>query len=295
MKPSGRSTTLLADRWTVVDDTRTQLGEGPLWSPRRNALFWVDILRHTIHERGAQSPTRHHVLPDLVTWIIECRSEGQFIVGLGAGFAALRLDPLRVTPLRTPDPSRGGLRMNDAQADARGRIYAGTMAVAADEPVGNLYRLDPDGDLTLVDSGYTIPNGPALSHDGRLLYHTDSARGLIFRFAVGDDGSLGAGSVFLEFPPEWGKPDGMTIDVEDHLWVAHWGTSCVSRFAPDGRRSVTVALPTAQITSCTFGGESLDRLYVTSAAVGRPQDTLAGALFEVDVGMQGPVPHTFDR
>ena len=162
-------------------------------------------------------------------------------------------------------------------------------------PIGSLYRLDPDGTIALLDSGYTIPNGPAFSNDGRLLYHSDSARGLIFRSPVNDDGTLGPCSVFLDFPPAWGKPDGMTVDVEDHLWVAQWGASCVSRFAPTGDRVETVLLPTPQVSSCTFGGAELDRLFVTSAAVGRHEDPLAGALFEVSVGIHGSAPHTFDR
>jgi D-xylonolactonase len=266
-----------------------------LWSPRRESLFWVDILHSTVHEWSPAKPgTRHHRLPEMVGWIIECRSQDRFIVGLRTGFAQLRLDPVHIELLGSPS-SVQNTRLNDGKADARGRIFAGTMAVTADEPVGNLYRLDPDGSMHLADHGYTIPNGPAFSNDGRLLYHTDSARGLIFRFPLNDDGTLGPRSVFLEFPPEWGKPDGMTIDAEDHLWVAHWGMSCVSRFAPGGERTTTVRLPTPQITSCTFGGPQLDRLFVTSAALGRPGDSLAGALFEVDVGARWSAPHTFDR
>lgn len=231
----------------------------------------------------------------MVGWIIECRSSDQFVVGLRTGFAELRLEPLQVTPLASPEPAHKRMRLNDAKADRRGSIFAGTMPIAADKPAGNLYRLDPDGVIVLLDSGYTIPNGPAFSSDGRLLYHTDSACGLIFRFSVNEDGTLGPRSVFLEFPPTWGKPDGMTVDAEDHLWVAQWGASCVSRFAPTGERIDTVVLPTPQISSCAFGGAALRRLFVTSAAVGRPEDPLAGALFEVDVGVHGSAPHTFGR
>jgi sugar lactone lactonase YvrE len=231
----------------------------------------------------------------MVGWIIECRSNGRFVIGLRAAFAELELQPWAIKPLGTPEPTRTSTRLNDATADGRGRIFAGTMAIAADEPHGALYRLDPDGAMTLVDSGYTIPNGPAFSTDGRLLYHTDSTRGLIFRFPVNEDGTLGPRSVFLEFPPDWGKPDGMTVDVENHLWVAQWGASCVSRFAPTGERVDTVTLPTPQISSCAFGGVDLDRLFVTSAAAGRHHDPLAGALFELDVGVQGCAPCTFGR
>jgi xylono-1,5-lactonase len=286
----------VAHRWSVIGDTRTELGEGPLWSPRRGSLFWVDILGHTLHEwTPGGSEIRRYPMPDLIAWIIECESEGRFIIGLGSGFAELQLQPRQLRPLICPEPTRAPMRVNDAKASARGSIFAGTMALAADAPIGSLYRLDPRGELCVVDTGYTIPNGPAFSSNGRLLYHTDSARGLIFRFPLHDDGSLGARSVFLEFSAAWGKPDGMTVDAEDNLWVAHWGGSCVSRFSPAGKRIDTVGLPTPQITSCAFGGPELNRLLVTSAAIGRSEDPLAGALFEIEVGVHGLAPHRFSR
>ena len=283
-------------RWSVVNGVRTELGEGPLWSPRRGSLFWVDILKHTIHEwTPGLTKVRNYPMPDLVAWIIECRSDDRFIIGLGNGVADLQLQPQQVNPLLHLESPGTPTRVNDAKADMHGSIFAGTMAIAADAPIGNLYRLNPTGEIVLLDSGYTIPNGPAFSNDGRLLYHTDSARGLIFRFPVNDDGTLGPRTVFLEFPGSWGKPDGMTVDAEDHLWVAQWGCSCVSRISPSAKRVDAVILPTPQITSCAFGGTALNRLFVTSAAVGRPEDPLAGALFELDVGVHGPPPFRFGR
>jgi D-xylonolactonase len=288
--------TLNLTHWSVVRGARTELGEGPLWSPRRGALFWVDILKHTIHEwTPGSSGVRHYPMPDLVAWMIECRSDDRFIIGLGSGFAELQLEPLQIKPLLDLGGPGTRTRVNDAKASNRGSIFAGTMAIAADAPIGNLYRLDPTGELVLLDTGYMIPNGPAFSNDGRLLYHTDSARGLIFRFPVNDDGTLGPRNVFLEFPVPWGKPDGMTVDAEDHLWVAQWGGACVSRISPGGERVEAVMLPTPQITSCAFGGAELNRLFVTSAAVGRPEDPVAGALFEVEVNVRGSAPLRFGR
>lgn len=284
------------DEWSVVHGPRTELGEGPLWSPRRRSLFWVDILKHSIHEwTPGESEVRNYLMPDFVAWIIECRSDNRFMIGLGNRIAELQLQPQQVKPLLVLEGEGAPTRLNDAKADVHGSIFAGTMAIAADAPIGNLYRLDPGGEAVLLDTGYTIPNGPAFSNDGRFLYHTDSARALIFRFPVNDDGSLGPRTVFLQFPESWGKPDGMTTDAEDHLWVAQWGGACVSRFSPSGVRTNTVMLPTPQITSCVFGGTELNRLFVTSAAVGRPGDSLAGALFELDVGVRGPAPCRFGR
>lgn len=293
MTGAARRERLRPDECSVISDTRCALGEAPTWSVRRQSLLWVDLPGGTIHEWSPRhAEVRHYRLPDTVSWVIECRGEDLFVAGIGARFTQLRLPAVELSVLGSPEAAPG-MRLNDAKADARGRIFAGTMPIAADRASGGLFRFDPDGVITRVDGGYTIPNGPAFSTDGGVLYHSDSARNLIFRFDVREDGSLGPRNAFLEFPSNWGMPDGMTVDAEDHLWVAHWGTGCVSRFAPSGERVEVLELPTPQITSCAFGGAALDRLFVTSAAVDRPGDPLAGALFELAPGTHGCAAHAF--
>ena len=273
---------------------RDQLGEGPVWSARDGALYWVDILRQKLHRlRLNDGTTRSWTIPDLIGWVIERRHQPGFIAGLRSGFAELDLDPFAIRPLARPAMHLSGSRFNDAKADSAGRIYAGSMSMAADQPTGCLYRLDPNGDMTVLDKGYTIANGPAFSRDERYLYHTDSARRLIYRFEVREGGALGERRSFVTFPENWGKPDGMTVDTEDHLWVAHWDGARVSRFAPDGSLQRSIDLPTPQITSCAFAGPALDRMFVTSAATGREDDLHAGSLFEVDPGVRGLAPQTF--
>ena len=167
------------------------------------------------------------------------------------------------------------------------------MSVNGDVPSGGLYRFDADHSVSSMDGGYMIANGPAFSPAHDYLYHTDSGRGLVYRFVLNADGTLRDRIVFLEFEPGWGKPDGMTVDVEGALWIAHWGVGRVSRFTPEGEVDRVIHLPTAQLTSCTFAGENLDRMFVTSACIDNEQDPLAGALFEVDPGTRGFNPGKF--
>jgi D-xylonolactonase len=68
----------------------------------------------------------------------------------------------------------------------------------------------------------------------------------------------------------------------------------VSRFDPDGALERAIPLPVSQITNCVFAGAGLDRMFVTSASVGREDEPLSGALFEVDVGgVKGLAPRYF--
>ena len=277
----------------VARDRRDLLGEGLWWSVREQAVYWVDIIGRQLNrllldgEVVASWP-----LPEMTGWVIEREDAPGFIAGTQSGFVTLALDPFRIAPLADPEAHLPLNRMNDALADASGAIWAGTMPVAGDTRTGALYRLARDGTVTTADTGYTIANGPAISLDGGTFYHTDTAARTIYAFAINDDGSLGPRRAHIVFEPAWGNPDGMTIDAEGGLWVAHWGAGCVSRFDPEGGRERDIALPASQITNCVFAGADLDRMFVTSAADG-VDEPLGGALFEVDPGVRGLPPHRY--
>jgi sugar lactone lactonase YvrE len=160
-------------------------------------------------------------------------------------------------------------------------------------PTGCLYRLDPSGAWSRHDTGYVVSNGPTFSPGHDVLYHTDTTRRVIYRFPLAADGSLGRREEFVVFPDEWGWPDGMATDIEGGIWVAHWGGARLSRFLPDGRLDRAIAMPVAQVTSCCFAGPRLERMFVTTAAIGRDDEPLAGALFEVEPGVRGAPTYAF--
>ena len=278
----------------VARDRCDLLGEGPVWSARENALLWVDILGRKLQRLSLDDEAvTVWNMPEMIGWVIERAAAPGYIAGFASGFAELTLEPLRIEPIVAPEPDRPQNRLNDAKADHCGRIWAGTMPVAANEPSGCLYCLHVDRTVTRVDSGYTVANGPALSPDGDVLYHTDSARRVIYKFQLRADGTLAGRAPFIEFPTSWGQPDGMTVDRDGGLWVAHYGAGRVSRFYDDGRLDRSIGLPASQITSCAFAGEDLERMFVTSAADGVSHEEHAGALFEIEVGVPGLAPHRF--
>jgi sugar lactone lactonase YvrE len=277
----------------IPRDRRDRLGEGPIWSPSEQALFWVDILGKKLNRlRPSDDSVTCWDLPTPTGWVIERRSAPGFIAGTKDGIATLTLDPLVVTVLAAPEPDLPQHRLNDAKADAAGRLYFGTMPMACDTPTGSLYRYDPDGRLTRLDSGYSVANGPAISADGSTLFHTDSVAGRIYRFAVRADGSLGPRALFRQFTSDEGSPDGMTFDNEGGLWVACWGAGRVVRLRPDAMIDQIITLPASQTSSVSFAGELLDRMFVTSASEG-VDEAAGGALFEVAPGRIGLAAHTF--
>ena len=279
---------------------RLRLGEGLHWCPRAAGLWFVDILERQIFFWAADdgdSQPKVWTLPERVGWVIPQQGTDSLLLGLQSGVARFHpLDAKLEEPLFRPWPADSPLRLNDAKADARGRIWAGSLNQGDEsKPDGSLFCIDARSATgRTVDGGYCVANGPAIHPAGRLLLHTDSVRRAIYAFDLEPAyGVLAGKRLWKQLPEAEGYPDGMTFDAEGCLWLAHWGSGCVSRYTPAGELLRRVSLPTSHITNVCFGGGALDRLFVTSAWAGltaeqRAAQPLAGAVFEIDAqGVKG--------
>lgn len=275
----------------LVADVKALLGEGPVWVAREAALYWVDIKGRRLF-RLDDDGMREWPAPVRVGSIVP-RERGGFIAGTDKGFYAVDFDgEPRFTPLFDPEADLVDNRFNDGKVDRSGRFWAGSMDDSERASIGSLYRLDSDRSCIKLDEGYAVTNGPAFSAAGDIMYHTDSARRKIYRFALGAGGSLGERTTFLHFTGAEGYPDGMTVDAEGCLWVAFWDGWAVRRFSATGELLETIETPVQRPTSVAFGGPSLDRLYITSARIGLDQTALAvqpnaGGLFMFEAGVVG--------
>jgi sugar lactone lactonase YvrE len=256
--------------------------EGPVWVDQ---LHWVDMLAGDVLSLGANGTVgRRHV--GSVVAAVRPRTAGGFVYAVERGFA---LDDGVGTPVRTlPELwTTDAVRMNEGGCDPDGRFYCGSMAYAMTPGAASLYRLDPDGSVTTVLGRLTISNGLEWSPDGRLAYYVDSATGRIDVMDYDSDRGLTQRRPFVTV--EAGSPDGLTVDAEGGIWVAIWGGSAVHRFTPEGTLSDVIELPATQVTACTFGGDNLDQLFITTSREGLPagEEPAAGALFHVRPGITG--------
>lgn len=275
------------------------LGEGPVWSAREARLYWLDIRAALVMRFDPMSGTREVFAQPVAVTCLAPRRVGGFVAGTASGFAFVQPERGVHAVLVHPERELRGNRFNDGACDELGRFHAGTMDDACVAPTGALYRLDADRSVRRLDDGYVVTNGPAFALDGRTLFHNDSTRGLVYAFERDPaSGELGARRVFARFEGAEGLPDGMTVDAEGCLWIAHWGGARVTRRDPDGKLERTLALPVAHVTSVAFGGAELDRLYVTTAREGLTADALraqplAGGLFELEPGVRGVAAREF--
>lgn len=281
-----------------------ELGEGPLWLAEQQRLYFVDIKGRTLHALDVANGERHSwAMPDYVCWLIARRDGDGFMAGLRDGVARLWLEPsVRIEYIAQPFAPDSGLRLNDAKADAAGRIWAGSMHntdYARSE--GKLFLLDADLTLKVQAQDYHICNGPAFSPDGATLYHTDSYLGRIYAYPLDAQGRPGAPRLWRQFDgASEGGPDGMTVDSEGCLWIAQWGGGRVCRYSPQGELLATVWVAARNPASCTLGGADLKTLFITTAREENSPAQLAelplsGALFAVPVEVPGLPAARFGR
>ena len=183
--------------------------------------------------------------------------------------------------------------MNDGKCDPQGRFWVGSLDSTRAAPNGRLFCLDQTLAVNEQPFGYTVYNGSAWNLDGTVMYTADSWRRQIYRHVFdGESGHISAPECFAVIDTAAGVPDGAAIDAEDHLWSVNFDGWRISRYAPSGRVDRVVHLPVQRPTSCAFGGEKLDTLFVTSARVRLSdrelsEQPLAGAIFALDVGVFG--------
>ncbi len=281
-----------------VADVRAQLGEGPVWVEREQALYWVDIHGRLIHRRAlADGALTRWETPYRIGSLVP-RASGGFISGTDRGLALIDPELGRYDLFANPEADLPTNRFNDGKTDRQGRFWAGTMDDSEKAAQGALYRIDPDLGWTRVDDGYRVCNGPAFSPDGRILYHTDSARQVIYAFDLDEAGEASNRRDFARFGSGDGYPDGMTVDSEGCLWVAFWDGWCLRRLSPEGKVISRLEVPVQRPTSCAFAGPDLDHLFITSARVGLDEGALetqaeAGGLFLAWPGVSGPAERLF--
>ena len=271
------------------------LGEGALWHPARQSLFWIDIPGKKVFETTlADAATRTRAVDRLIGAVAPT-VDGGLLAMLQDGVHRLDLSTGRSTPFVYPaGHDATTVRFNDAKCDPQGRLWAGTMAIDESAGRGALYRIDADGSCRRMRSNVSVSNGLAWSPDHRTLYYIDSPTRTVqaFDYEAGT-GEISRPRVAIDTSSVPGYPDGCTIDSEGNLWVAHWEGWCVSRWDPVRARLLdTLRVPVSQVTTCTFGGPGLDTLFITTAGnrlsdADRAAQPEAGFVFAASVEAKG--------
>jgi len=266
--------------------------EGPVWVERDRALWFVDIKSHKIHRHDpASGDTRSWDAPGQIGFLLPIATGG-FVAGLQSGLARFDERDGSFTPLVAPEPDLPGNRLNDGTVDPQGRLWFGSMDDSESQATGAIYRLAADGSCVATSPLVSITNGPAVSPDGRTLYHVDTLGGVIFACDIDDGGMLVNRREFVRIPNSEGYPDGPTVDSEGFVWVGLYNGWSVRRYSPLGELVETVPFPVSAITKIAFGGPELKTVFATTAnkhlsAAELEKEPHAGDLFRFEVDVAG--------
>jgi sugar lactone lactonase YvrE len=270
----------------------TILGEGPIWSADAQVLYWLDIFRPAIN-RYRPDDGGHAQFPlSEPIYALGLRAGGGYVAAMESGFAVGAFDGTRPQVWSNPNAGQP-VNFNDGKVDPAGRFWSGTMARDWESPSGILYRLAPNGEVRAMQRDLILSNGLGWRGDGRVMYHTDFKHRTVFAY----DFDVASGEIANRRPcvvlaEDDGYPDGMTVDAEDCLWVAHWDGWCVTRHAPDGAEIARTPVPVPRPTCPAFGGADLRTLFLTSAtmhlsAAQLAEAPLSGALFAMATDVAG--------
>lgn len=290
----------------LVLDCKCRLGEGPAWFnnayTERDNLWWVDLTGESVHRFDPETG-EHNVsdYEDAITAVVPNRGRGvTFVTENGIASFAGPGEPLGYHV--KPEEHLPRNRFNDAKCDPQGRLWAGTMSRHGEDETGSLYMIRPDGTYEKRVEHITCSNGLAWHSDNRTFYYIDTPTLRVDAFDFDPEtGNIANRRAVVTFPDGIGCPDGMTIDVDNKLWVGMWGGGAILHCDPEtGEILGRVSVGAKNVTSCTFGGPSLTDLYITTARDNTSDEELAGlpyagGLFVARTGAKGRSTNAFGK
>ncbi|WP_332677563.1 SMP-30/gluconolactonase/LRE family protein [Brevundimonas sp.] len=272
----------------LVWDVKAELGEGPVWVARDRALWFVDIKGRRLHRYGHDDGSQASwEAPDQIGFALPAE-DGTLICGVRGGLHRFDAATGVFSLIRPVETDRPGNRLNDGFVAPDGSLWFGSMDDAEESRSGALYRWT-GGEPERMDDGYGVTNGPALSPDGRTMYHHDTLEKTIHAYDHAD-GRIAARRLFALTGD--GYPDGPCVDADGVLHVGLFGGWGVDRFDPEGRPLGKIELPVPAVTKVAFAGDDLKTMYFTTAWMGmdaaqRAKAPAAGGLFRMSVDRPG--------
>jgi sugar lactone lactonase YvrE len=282
------------------------LGESPVWDHRISKLYWVDIEGKKLFRADTSNgPLEEVGLSGRPGCIALTDDTDLLLVGLEQSVYKYQWSNRELNGLVDLGGKTGHVRLNDGKCDRSGRFWVGSMHSPSSQGLfhGELFMIDYRGAAIRLKEKVGVANGLAFSFDGRYGFFADSPRRKVVRFEF-YDGELVKESetVFFDFAEAGlaGKPDGACVDEYGCYWVACGEGATIARITPEGRLDRVVPVPVQKPTSCAFGGNKLNLLFVTSiggskakANSARNGKTLDGHLVVADLGVKGVTEGVF--
>ncbi|CUJ99213.1 L-arabinolactonase [Ruegeria denitrificans] len=257
----------------VFDDRPCELGEGPLWHPERQQLFWFDILGKLLMTRQDNEPRSwqfdEHV--SAAGWL----DRDTLLIASETALWRFNLQSSHkdlITLLEADNPTT---RSNDGRADPWGGFWIGTMGKCAEPDAGAIYRYWR-GELRQLVPNVTISNAICFAPDRSYAYYTDTVTKQVMQWPLNSETGWpeGDSTIILDLRVDGLNPDGAVVDANGNIWIAQWGASRVAVYSPTGQFLAAITFEAAHVSCPAFGGNDLTTLFCTTAREGLDAETL---------------------
>ena len=270
------------------------LGEGAFWNHKTQELYWVDIEDKKFNIYNPSSVTNRSIsMPSLIGTVVPY-IESEAVVALLDGIYKVNLQTEELSILSYVESNMPENRFNDGKCDPNGNLWVGSMHFEQSRPNASVYKINEQGETVKMIDSVTISNGIVWTKDARTMYYIDTPTGNIMAYDYDSKTStIPNGRIAVKVSEDLGFPDGMAIDENDMLWVGMWNGNAVSHFDPiSGKLVSKISVPAHNVTSCAFGGDNLDILYITTSSLDMTEEEqetfpLAGSIFKANPGVKG--------
>lgn len=275
-------------------EIKAKLGEGAFWNHKTQELYWVDIIDSLFHVYNPS--TKNNIsfkMPSAIGTVVPYTGK-EALVALVDGVYKVDLQSGELNVLSDVESNMSWNRFNDGKCDPNGNFWVGSMYYDQNKPLASVYKIEENGFTTKMIDSVTVSNGIVWTKDGKTMYYIDTPSSNIMAYDFDSPTStISNGRIVVNISENDGAPDGMAIDEDDMLWVGMWNGDAVARFNPKtGKLISKIKVPAHNVTSCAFGGEHLDVLYITTSSLDMTAEELekyplAGSIFKVNPGVKG--------
>tara|TARA_Y100001970_G_C14247659_1_gene869482 strand:- start:2216 stop:3094 length:879 start_codon:yes stop_codon:yes gene_type:complete len=258
--------------YEIISDNKCLLGESPIWHDSKKKFIWLDYLKSEIFFYSPYEKIISCQKLDLETplgGIALYNLADSLIVAHKRGLSILNLNTFSISDFAHPESTKKDVIYNDLKIDRQKNIWISTSHIDETENKGSLWSLDANKALRLIDTGFKVSNGPAFSPCGNYVYFNDtfSYKTYLYQFTKEENKKIYK-ELFYRFDNKEGYPDGITVDEDGCIWIAHWGSGIISKQSLNGEILKRINLPSKNLTSLCFGGENYNYLIATSATEG---------------------------
>jgi len=284
----------------MLEVVRCVVGECPWWDAETQTLYFIDVAEGRIFKYNERTGETSQEVIEGQIGSLALTSNGGQIIAVENRVVLRDATSGQLEVLAHMTSMDETVRLNDGKVDRRGRFIVGAVdrGLKRDSVLGELYSIDIDGRVSILDNGFSCVNGPCWSPDDRTFYVADSLRQVVYAYDYDvERGSISNKRTFVNTEEFGGMPDGATVDAEGCLWTALPRAGKVACFRPDGVLERFIEVPMSWPSSLMFGGSDLTKLFVTSIhsdVVKSPHEPQSGFTFVVDgLGVRGVAESRF--